>query len=69
MVFPMPALVFAMATLVMLAVIGDVREFHSLPRWSRPSKGEQKRSWRNETRATVPKNRQAKWRADQRKQK
>lgn len=39
-VLPMPALVLAMATLMMSMGIGDVREFHSLPRWSGSNKGE-----------------------------
>lgn len=49
-VLPMSALVSAMATLVMSMGIGDVREFHSLPRLSGSNKGEHEA---NEVCATI----------------
>lgn len=55
--FPMPALVFSMATLMVMVVSGDVREFHSLRWWSGSNRGEEERGGLNDTRATVPKTR------------
>lgn len=55
--FPMLALVFAMATLMMVVVSGDVRGSHGLRWWSGSNKDEQERGGLNDTRATVPKTR------------